>query len=211
MEDTPIITRDLVDNAMSYGQYRALINSLLENDKVTGDFMKNGKWILNYTHENNKRMDRGESVFEANTELRQLLTAISDQWIWLVITEGWCGDAAQIIPAFVRLAGLNPHFDIRFILRDEHPKVIDRYLTNGGRSIPKLIVLQKESLKEVGNWGPRPAVPQQMTMDFKEQDEITLKQYVVDLHKWYEEDRFDAIQKELLACFKKWTIDPRNN
>lgn len=205
MKKTAEITNDLIQNAMTYEAYRDLINKLLKEDKVTGDFMKNGKWILNYTKGNNLRMDRGAKVFKANQELSDIVTGVKDNWIWLVITEGWCGDAAQIIPGFVQLAALNPNHTIRFILRDEHPAVMDNYLTNGSRSIPILVLLKEDTLEEIGYWGPRPAVAQKMTMDFKEEENKDMDKYITKLHKWYDENLFEDIQNELLAKLKSWT------
>jgi len=204
MNNTKVITKKLIQEAMTYGEYRRLINKLLAENRVTGDFMKNNDWIIKYTKGNNVRMDRGESVFKEKSELQEIISSISEPWIWLVITEGWCGDAAQIIPAFVKIAELNPNFTVKFILRDEHPKVMDAYETNGSRAIPKLVVLNGDTLEEIGTWGPRPAVPQKMTMDFKESKDNDFDKYVLELHSWYEHDNFQAIQNELLESLRIW-------
>lgn len=204
MSKSTLINKSLIEQSMSYESYRKLINELLAEDKVTGDFMKNNKWILDYTKMNNQRMDRGEAIFKVKPSIENILKGVEEKWLWLVITEGWCGDAAQIIPAFVAMADLNPKFSIKFILRDKHPEVIDQYLTNGGRSIPKVILLNADSLEEIGNWGPRPAVPQKMTMDFKKSGSKDFDSYAKVLHKWYEDDRFETIQKEFLECLQSW-------
>lgn len=204
MKNSSVITKNLIQQAMSYSDYRTLINKLLAENKVTGDFMKNNDWILDYTKMNNQRMNRIDAVFEEKSELEKIISSISDHWIWLVITEGWCGDAAQIIPAFVQLVALNPNFSIKFILRDQHPEVMDAYLTNGSRSIPKLIILNANTLEEIGTWGPRPAVPQKMTMDFKKSGDKNFDKYVEELHNWYDNDHFESIQSELLECLGKW-------
>jgi len=204
MKKAEVITKKLIEEAVSYSEYRTLINELLTENRVTGDFMKNNDWIVNYTKMNNERMDRGASVFVANNELKSIVSSISEPWIWLVITEGWCGDAAQIIPAFVKIVDLNPNFSIKFILRDEHPNVMDAYVTNGSRSIPKLVVLNANTLEEIGTWGPRPEIPQKMTMDYKDSEEKDFDGYVQKLHAWYEADNFQAIQNELLESLKTW-------
>ena len=74
----------------------------------------------------------------------------------LVIAEDWCGDASSTIPIVARFADAVPGMELRLLRRDEHPELMDRYLTNGARSIPIVIVLD-ESFRELGHWGPRPA------------------------------------------------------
>jgi len=83
----------------------------------------------------------------------------------LIVTEPWCGDSLAIFPVvtkFLTAAG----FPIRIILRDEHPHLIDRFLTNGGRAIPIVIVADAE-FEERFHWGPRPAEAQAMVTESK--------------------------------------------
>ena len=57
-----------------------------------------------------------------------------------------------------------PGLELRIVLRDEHPEVMDRYLTNGSRSIPIVIALDEE-FRELGHWGPRPRELQAWVME----------------------------------------------
>lgn len=196
---------DLIDQAMSYQQYRDLVDDLFSQNKVTGDFMDNTKAILHHTKMSITRMKRGDKTFKLNDDLKEAVKNISEKWIWLVLTEGWCGDASQIIPSLVQIAEASSHIKIKFILRDEHPKIMDEYLTDGGRSIPKLICLNAETLEEIGNWGPRPAPAQQMTRDYKNDDTLDYDTYSEGLHKWYAKDRYQTIQNELLGMIISWT------
>lgn len=198
------ITASIIEEAMSYQAYRDLVDRLLAEKKVTGDFMDNNDDILHYTKMNVTRMKRGDKTFALNDDLRAALEKISEPTIWLVITEGWCGDAGQIIPSFVKMAEANPHITVKFILRDEHPAIMDGYLTNGGRSIPKLIALKASDLSEYGNWGPRPAPAQEMTMAYKKNDDLDYKTYANQLHSWYAKDKYQTIQAELTEQIKKW-------
>ena len=59
------------------------------------------------------------------------------------------------MPVLAKLAATVPGLELRVILRDQHPEVMDRYLTNGSRSIPIVIALD-EQFRELGHWGPRP-------------------------------------------------------
>ena len=81
----------------------------------------------------------------------------------LVIAEDWCGDASNTVPVVAKLADAVPGLELRVILRDANPEVMDRYLTNGSRSIPVVIALD-ENYQELGHWGPRPTELQAWVM-----------------------------------------------
>src|SRR5690606_18563271 len=118
-----------------------------------------------------------------SAELQEKIAKINTPQTWLVLTEAWCGDAAQSIPFMVKAASHSPLVDIRFILRDEHPRVMDGYLTHGGRSIPKLIALQNENLEELFTWGPRPQVLQQQYLAYREDAKgVSQEEFIESIH-----------------------------
>ena len=49
----------------------------------------------------------------------------------LVIAEDWCGDASNTVPVVARSPTRCRGSSSRVLRRDEHPEVMDRYLTNG--------------------------------------------------------------------------------
>ena len=165
--------------------------------------MDNSEEILNYTKMNISRMNRGAKTCKITSELSEVIQSISQKQIWLVITEGWCGDAAQIVPVFVKMAELNPNIELKFVLRDENPDLMDAYLYKETRSIPKLIMLKADSLEELDNWGPRPTYAQQMTEDYKKNPTGTYMEYAQQLHKWYAKDKYQSVQQELLELIKQ--------
>ena len=63
----------------------------------------------------------------------------------MVISEGWCGDAAQILPVINKMALVSNKIEFRIVLRDENPALMDAFLTNGGKAIPKVIMIDNES------------------------------------------------------------------
>jgi hypothetical protein len=132
-----IITKELIRKGYTYSQYKNLIDSLLDEGRTTGDDQSESK--VNFTKINAHRMKRLYNTNEIIEELEKETNDIKNKWIWLVITEAWCGDAAQNNPVIAKIAEINPNIELKFILRDENPDVIDAYLTNSGRSIPKLI------------------------------------------------------------------------
>lgn len=184
-------------NTYSYNQYRNLIDELLTNDKTTGT--NHTEAYLNFTKMNVVRMKRWDKMATISSELEEhLLKALPQRWI--VLTEAWCGDAAQNIPWLVKMADVSENITIEFILRDENLDLMDNYLTNNGRSIPKLIGLDKNN-EELFTWGPRPSLMQdvyaQLKKDGKAYEEIS-----ENIHKMYAKDKGMALQNEFIALFK---------
>jgi hypothetical protein len=122
----------------------------------------------------------------------------------LVITEGWCGDAAQNLPILNTIAEAIEGIDLKLILRDEHLDIMDQFLTNGGRSIPKLIAIEKESNEIIGVWGPRPYKAQQMMVEFKENPTVEYSEFVKEVQLWYARDKGKSVEKEIIDLLDKW-------
>jgi thioredoxin family protein len=116
---------------------------------------------------------------------------------FLVIAEDWCGDASSTIPIVARLTEAVPGFEMRIIKRDEHPELMDRYLTNGSRSIPIVIALD-EQLNELGHWGPRPTVLQSWVM--ANRPTVPKAELYPQVRKWYARDKGESTLHELLAA-----------
>lgn len=198
---TVVITPELIQDSLTYTQYRSLITDLLEQGKTTGD--DHSEDMLDYTRMNVRRMKRWDKTAAVSAELQEKIQNVTTPQVWLVLTEAWCGDAAQNIPFIVHAASYNPLVEIRFILRDEHPEVMDAYLTNGGRSIPKLVALQKDALKELFVWGPRPQVLQQKYLAYIENSEgVSLNDFVESMHLWYAKDKNSSIDAEFFSLIK---------
>jgi hypothetical protein len=115
---------------------------------------------------------------------------------FLVIAEDWCGDASSSIPVLARFVQDVPGFELRIVKRDEHPELMDRYLTNGSRSIPIVIVLD-EQFQELGHWGPRPSVLQDWVMANRLTTPKT--ELYPQVRSWYARDRGESTLRELLA------------
>ncbi|WP_245949482.1 thioredoxin family protein [Echinicola strongylocentroti] len=148
---TSLITHELIDQAQNYSDYRALIDRLLLENKTTGD--NHSEAMMDYTRINVQRMKRWDKTAKVSETAAASVQKIDRNQVWLVLTEAWCGDAAQNIPYIEKLAGLNDKIQLKYILRDENLEVMDEFLTNGGRSIPKLIALDAASLEILFTWG----------------------------------------------------------
>lgn len=112
--------------------------------------------LTEYTKLNVVRMKRVDKTIQILTDLQKTIEAIEYEQAWVVITEGWCGDAAQSVSVFYALSKFNDKINLLLVLWDENPELMDRYLANGTRSITKLIVTKTENLEEIFSWGPRP-------------------------------------------------------
>jgi hypothetical protein len=115
---------------------------------------------------------------------------------WLILNEHWCGDGAQIVPVQAAIAlASKGRIEARVLFRDQNLELMDQFLTNGGRSIPKTIQLDSE-FRVTTSWGSRPAEAQELVMRVKADPERA-HLYSEELHKWYAVDRQQAIQSEL--------------
>ncbi len=115
----------------------------------------------------------------------------------LVIAEDWCGDASNTVPVIAKLADMTAGLELRIVLRDQNPELMDRYLTNGARSIPIVIALDGE-FKEIGHWGPRPAELQAWVMTNR--STMPKNELYPQVRKWYARDRGEATMREVLQA-----------
>ena len=115
----------------------------------------------------------------------------------LVIAEDWCGDASNTIPIIAKFANAVSGIELRVLLRDQHPEVMDRYLTNGSRSIPIVIALD-EFHQEIGHWGPRPAELQAWVM--ANRGTTSKAELYPQVRKWYARDRGETTLREVLEA-----------
>jgi hypothetical protein len=83
------------------------------------------------------------------------LSTISGQWHLVVLNEDWCLDAVTSVTPVAQLVDLVDNIDLRIFGRDTNLDLMDAHLTNGGRSIP-VMILYDETWTERAWWGPRP-------------------------------------------------------
>jgi hypothetical protein len=198
--------QDLINQALAdartYSDYRTHLTELLAEGKTTGPNQSDS--YVQFAQLNQSRMDRLDRRDRFIPEMSDLLGQFKKPILMLAITEGWCGDAAQIIPLLYHLTKASDQLDLKLVLRDEQPGLMDQFLTDGARSIPKIIFLDPATNSVLGNWGPRPAVPQQMTMDYKHLPEPKpgYDTYQKELHLWYARDKTASTQRELVEALK---------
>lgn len=182
--------------SMNYIQYRNLVSSLLAEGKATGP--EQSEALVHYSSLNDtrmKRLDKTMVVTEAHTGK---ILGLEREYIWLVLTEGWCGDAGQIVPILNKMAAIGDKITLKIALRDENEALMNLFLTNGGKSIPKLIVLDADTLDVLADWGPRPVGAQQLIREYKEKFGVIDDTLKTELQLWYHHDKGVSTQNEVL-------------
>ena len=130
---------------------------------------------------------------------KEKLNQIENKYKWILISEGWCGDAAQIVPIISKMSDFSDKIELNIILRDKHLDLIDAFLTNGARAIPKLIVLNEDFSEIIGVWGARPYEAQKLITDYKNEHGVVDQFIKTELQKWYLKDKGLSRMKEILT------------
>jgi hypothetical protein len=138
---------------------------------------------------------------QLSEETRNVILSVKAPQHWIVITEPWCGDAAHSIPFIHMMSELNPLITVSYELRDSDPNRIEQYLTNGGKSIPKLIIRDSDEV-DLAVWGPRPEVCQQYYLELTKQ-QLSAEEVKIALQNWYNENGGMDIQQEIAAAITK--------
>ena len=136
-----------------------------------------------------------DKTIKLSEETLQEFQKISEPKTWLVLTEGWCGDAAQNLPVINKLAETNSNINLRIVLRDENPELMNEFLTNGNQAIPKLIQLENEKVTKT--WGPRPTIATKMVVDYKAKHGQLDADFKKDLQVWYNKNKSENVIEDL--------------
>jgi hypothetical protein len=152
--------------------------------------------IKEYINLNQHRMIRVEKTYHFSPQLKEQINGLKHKTHWLILTEHWCGDASQTLPVFNKIAEMSEgKIEMKLVYRDQNPELMDAYLTNGTRSIPKLIQLD-EQFNVTGIWGPRPTEAQKLVKQLKS-DPATAAAYANELHLWYAKDKQQSLESEI--------------
>src|SRR5690606_32700017 len=101
--------------------------------------------LVDYTKLNDRRMKRWDKTIKVSDSLQKMIAEFNHPVTWLVITESWCGDAAHVLPALHKIVELNENLNMKIVLRDDNPELMDAFLTEGSRSIPKVIMVDEKT------------------------------------------------------------------
>ena len=193
-----MITKQQFESGYTYEEYRKLVDEKLAKGETTGIQTPEK---VEASKMNVHRMNRWDKSTKLSEELSAKLAELQCEVNWLLLAEGWCADASQNLPILNKMAEASPNVNLRILLRDEHLDIMDQYLTNGGRAIPKLVVLDDE-MSEVGTWGPRPTPIQQMVREGKESGQLDSEQIGIMVQKWYAKDKGETLEREMMQVIE---------
>lgn len=178
---------------MNFQEYSAYFESIL--GKADPHSPYDNPDYLSYTKLNWSRMNRWFKTGRFSDELLDAIDKIDTPQHWIVITEPWCGDAAHNIPFIEMIASHNPLVSVSYELRDTAPFLIDQYLTNNTKSIPKLIIRDAQG-RDLGTWGPRPEACQELYANLL-REKAPFERVKEEIQRWYNANKGVDIQNEL--------------
>jgi hypothetical protein len=203
-----------VKNNKTYTPFKMDINTYEQQFQAIADGQMSlppydNEAYLNYAKLNNSRLKRWYKIGKITPELTDEIKAINSPQEWLLITEPWCGDAAHTQPFIAKLAALNPMITLTVQNRDAPNSEIENYLTNGGKSIPKLVVRDATG-SDLLSWGPRPKAAQAIHLSQINSDTLSPEEKKVELQNWYNKDKGAGMQAELLSLFEEKLVATKN-
>ncbi len=180
--------KNYLQKGISYNQYK---QQMAEDLALNTDLK-----IKEYINLNQRRMYRVEKTYTISPELAQQVKNLQHKTYWLILTEHWCGDASQTLPALHAITELSGgKIEMKLVYQDQNEELMNAYLTNETRSIPRLIQLDAH-LNVTGIWGPRPTVAQKLVKELKS-NPATAAGYANELHLWYAKNKQQDLEKEV--------------
>ena len=194
----------LLKRTFTFNQYYQFVEGLIKEGKTTG--VNQSERLANYTKLNFQRLKRISRNLKLTPEIKRLIYEIESEMLWIVIVEAWCGDVPQNLPYFYRISELSDRINLQIILRDENHEIMDQFLTNGTRSIPKMICLHPQTYEIAGTWGPRPAGAKEIVQELLRDPSITKDMRNEAVQRWYLDNEGKQLQKELMKLIRTWDV-----
>lgn len=183
-----------INKAMDYTQYNLLFKQLVEENRSTGEETQEK---TDYTKLNFSRSKRLDKTAQTSEESLSVFKNISEKQTWLVISEPWCGDAAQTLPFLNKIAQLSEHIDLKIVLRDDNLELMDLFLSNGSQSIP-IVIMVDEDMDVLQSWGPRSKAATKLVSDYKTEHGVIDDAFKEMLQVWYNNDKGISIVNDIL-------------
>ena len=189
------VVQSSLDKSVRYDNYLEMVHQFVKMGSTSGD--SKSAALVEFTKLNDRRMKRWNKTLKVDDVLINRVENFIIPITWLVITESWCGDAAHILPAINKVASLNDNINMRVVFRDENLELINNFLTNGGQSIPKLIMIDDTTGEVVNTFGPRPEILTNMVREYKEMYGFISDEFKEEIQKWYNKDKGQTTMEEL--------------
>lgn len=185
---------------ISYDEYMKRFQEKVDHtDPDTLDEQARQLW--EYTQLNLQRSQRVWKTYRPSPELKDVVQRLSRPQLWMVLTEDWCGDSAQLLPIIAKIASLSDNITLKILYRDENPDIMDQYLTNGKRGVPKLVAFSRAG-EELFTWGPRPREAQRI-FDEGVAAGLPKTEIYPKLQLWYSKDRGKTTEAELMELLRQ--------
>ena len=187
----------------TYDSYLKQFEEWVEHGQTSS--INPSKDLIAFTKLNLARTQRIHKTIVIDSKLKNAVESLQHNYTWMVITEAWCGDSAQILPVIAEIAKLNTEkIKLYILFRDQNPELMDNYLTNGARAIPKLVAINETLGKDAFVWGPRPVPAQELLTAWKKNPEgKTWDDFEKELHGWYAKDKAVTLQSEFLSIINQ--------
>ncbi|PKV49263.1 thioredoxin-like protein [Aquimarina sp. MAR_2010_214] len=189
------IIKESIAKGISYVAYVELINRFVAEEKTTG--AEQTKQRIDFTKLNASRMRRLDKTLIVPEQSKQVFLDLKEKQTWFVLIESWCADGAQTIPILNKIAEASPAIDLKVLLRDDNPEVMDLFLTNGTRSIPKLIIVDNDG-NVLNTWGPRSQAATNLVLAYKKENGKIDDSFKKFLQVWYNKNKGEAIVEDLV-------------
>lgn len=189
-----------LNKALSYPEYRTLTEDLVLKNSTSGN--EKTEALAAYTVLNNRRMKRWDKTLKISEAEKNRILSFKGNVIWLVITESWCGDAAHVIPVLNKIAELSDNIDLKLVFRDDNEELMNHFLTNGGKAIAKLIMIDKKSNEVLETFGPRPSEATKLVEDYKNEHGKLTPEFKERLQLWYNKDKGQNVILDILDLLK---------
>ncbi|WMI69303.1 thioredoxin family protein [Mangrovimonas sp. YM274] len=190
------IVKASLAQGITYEQYREKVKDLVAQQSTSG--LEQSEDRVNFTVLNDRRMKRWDKTIKVPQDIQEAVSKFQTKVTWLVITESWCGDAAHVVPAINKVAELNDNITLKLVFRDEHEALMDEFLTNGGRSIPKLIMVEDATGEVINTFGPRPTKATEMVEAYKAEHGALTPEFKEELQVWYNTDKGQSVISDLV-------------
>lgn len=195
-----VLLLEKFDDGLSYSdywkQFELKLNSQTIGNLSTVEEEKRNQLKLNF-----QRSSRITRTYNISESLKNVMDKLEIKQNWILITEDWCGDSAQNVPYIAKIAEYSPKIELRIVSRDQNLDLMDKYLTNGARSIPKLIAFDDQG-NELFQWGARPIEAQALVTQLKNEGK-TKSEFLEALHLWYGKNRGKNLESEFHEILQK--------
>jgi len=190
---------EYLDRSESIEEYNQRFYDAVHADPET--LNEQQKEMLGYYTLNWARSKRVEKTYTVSEDALDIIYCIINPQVWIIITEGWCGDSSQSLPVIAEIARQSQgKIILRIISRDAYPELLEKYQTNGSMSIPKIIGTTYQG-EESWVWGPRPIPANDLFQDLKSKN-MAKEDIYKELHASYAKDKGKAVESELMECIR---------